>query len=481
MRSRPHILLVVPRGEAVRNFLHSDVPRVLAAEADVSLLSVVTDEALLAPALPYLTRVIPLEDHPTSRGIGYLRLLTDTAHDRWLWSEVARNRWELGDRRAREQGKRVKRLLVTTAARGLAHPWCLERLTRLEQRLNLRTAGKHGAMMEELLGRLSPDLVFNSSHIHGPAGELPCRVARRMGIRTAGFIFSWDNLTSRSRIFVEYDDYLVWGPRMAEQLLRIYRGLSPAQVHQTGSPQFDFHFQERFRLSRAEVCRRIGIDAERPYVLYTTGIWRHFPEEHRHVEAVARILGELDLPRRPQLVVRTYAKGTSDEMKALAAAGLPETAFRPGLWEAAWHTPRPEDVPLYSSLLHHASVSINAASTVTLEALMLGKPVINLDFDPPGVDLHPSSGYSRHVRFDHFRPIAESGATFLARSTDDMRRMLREALTRAGPRDAAATSAVLGPIFGDTLDGRSGERVARRLLEVARSARSLPDSRRSEP
>ena len=51
--NRPLIVLVVPRGEAVRNFLYSDTLRLLSEQARVVVLSVVTNEAILAKARPF--------------------------------------------------------------------------------------------------------------------------------------------------------------------------------------------------------------------------------------------------------------------------------------------------------------------------------------------------------------------------------------------------------------------------------------------
>ena len=193
---------------------------------------------------------------------------------------------------------------------------CLHALTSLEQSLQwrLRTTRKY----DELFARLKPDLVFNGSHIHGAAGELPLRVAQRMGIPTAGFIFSWDNLTSRSRIFVPYDYYLVWHDFMKRQLLGIYPKVKPENVFVTGTPQFDFHFKPEFLLAREELCRRIGLDPARPFILYTSGIWNHFYEEHKHVELVIRLLQGIPVQPKPQLVVRNYAKGTAEELRKMA-------------------------------------------------------------------------------------------------------------------------------------------------------------------
>jgi hypothetical protein len=463
---RPLIVLVIPRGEAVRNFLYSDTLRLLSEQARVVLLSVVTNEHILAKARPHVEEIVTIEDHPASPAAAYLRTMIENAHDRWLWSKVAQNNWELRTRRARLQGgfQHLQWLVVEGTSRALGNNPCLHALTSLEQSLQwrLRTTRKY----DELFARLKPDLVFNGSHIHGFAGELPLRVAKRMGIPTAGFIFSWDNLTSRSRIMVPYDYYLVWHEGMKRQLLDIYPKIKPDDVFVTGTPQMDFHFRPELVMPRPELARRIGIDPQRPFILYTTGVDRHFPEEHRHVELVIRLLKDLDVSIRPQLVVRNYIKGTSPEMKALSERKIEDVVFPPMLWDMAWATPRFEDLELYCSLVRHAAMSVNAASTVTLEFMLVDKPVINLDFDPPGSSLAPCDGFKRHIQFDHFRPVAQSGGTMVAKSEDDMRRMLVRGLTRP-EADRGARQNFLSAFFGPTADGRSGERVAQVLSGLA--------------
>jgi len=450
----------------VRNFLYSDTLRVLSERARVVVFSVVTNEVILAKARPFAEEIITIEEYPVHPLVAYLRTLIENAHDRWLWSKVAQNNWELRGRRARQQGgiQRLQWMAVAAASRVFGNNPSLHVLTRLEQSLqwHLRTTRKY----DELFGRLKPDLVFNGSHIHGPAGELPLRVAQRLGIPTAGFIFSWDNLTSRSRVMVPYDHWLVWHDGMKKQLLNLYPKIKSENVFVTGTPQMDFHFRPELVMPREELARRIGIDPRRPFVLYTTGVDKHFPEEHRHVELVIRLLGELDGPQRPQLVVRNYIKGISPEMRALSERKIQDVVFPPMLWDSAWATPRPEDLELYCSLVRHAALSINAASTVTLEFLLIDKPVINLDFDPPGSNLAPCDGFKRHIRFDHFWPVAESGGIMRAASEDDMRLMLARGVTQpAGDREARKR--FVSNFFGSTADGQSGWRVANCLIKLA--------------
>ena len=227
-------------------------------------------------------------------------------------------------------------------------------------------------------------MVFNGSHIHGQAAELPVKIAHRMGIPTVGFIFSWDNLTSRSRIFVPYDYYFVWHESMKKQLLSIYPKISEERVIVTGTPQFDFHFKTEYHLPREKLARRIGIDPSRPFIFYTSGIAKHFPEEHRHVGFIANFLNQNGLKPQPQLVVRTYVKGTSSEMNALASKRIPNVVFPSVQWDDKWFMPHFDDLAIYTSCLKHTAMGINAASTVSLELMLFDKPIMNIGFDPPG-------------------------------------------------------------------------------------------------
>ncbi len=160
----------------------------------------------------------------------------------------------------------------------------LDLLSFIENRLSLLL--KPTDQFDRLFERIQPDLVFNCSHIHAPAAELPVRVAHQKGIRTAAFIFSWDNLSTRGRILPPYDDYFVWHEGMRQELLSLYPSIRPEHVFITGTPQFDFHFQPAFCMTREELCERLGLDPPRPYILYTTGMAEAFPEEYRFVETI---------------------------------------------------------------------------------------------------------------------------------------------------------------------------------------------------
>lgn len=468
MSQKPHIVLVIPRGEAVRNFLYSDTLSELHKTCRVTVLSVVYDEPLLERIRGNCDAIHPLKEVQPHWIPGYLRTIIENSHDRWIWSKVAQNNSETRDLRARQKGKSLTRFAVKTLARVFANRTSLNILSRIERSLHWHF--RRSKEFETLFQELKPDLVFNGSHIHGFAGELPLRVAARMGIKTAGFIFSWDNLTSRSRILVPYDYWFVWHEQMKRQLLDQYDHIRESDVLVTGTPQFDFHFKPQYILSRQELCSRIGLDPDRPFILYTTGVDKHFPEEARHLRLVIGMLKDIELSGRPQLVVRTYVKGTSPETKVIASENHPDVYFPPVAWDSRWYTPAYADLEIYSSLVHYAALSINAASTVTLEFFLKDKPVINLDFDPPGSNLLPCYGFRRHIRFDHFKPVAESGGGYVARSPNDLKWMISEGLREPG-RHSSERLRFIRSTFEDTVDGNSGKRVARGLINLAREVK----------
>ena len=134
-----------------------------------------------------------------------------------------------------------------------------------------------------LYNEIKPDFVFNCSHIHGVTADLPLRVAKHLNIPTGVFLFSWDNLSSRSRIFPDYEKYFVWTKSIKNHLIDLYKGIiDPSQIIVTGTPQFDFHFDKKYEMKKSKLFKNIGLDLNRPFILYTTGKSSDFPDEHGH-------------------------------------------------------------------------------------------------------------------------------------------------------------------------------------------------------
>lgn len=449
------VVAILPRGEAIRNFIYTGALDEVARDSEVTLLSVIPSEEIRGLLQDRYKAVYELEDLPENRLVVALREILDMAHGRWLWSEAARRRWRLRDVEAVARKRRLKRLAKKIACYSFASPSGLEVLSAIERYSSkwLRPTDKY----VELLTEIRPSLVFNGSHVHSRVGMQAVRAAQWLGIPTATFIFSWDNLTSQGRIIPPYDYYLVWNDAIRDQLLRIYPSVNPKQVFVTGTPQFDFHFRREFHWSRAEFCAAVGCDPERPIVLYTTGMSNHMPGEVQIVEGIARLLRNMEDLGPPQLLVRVYPKDRSSRFDELRAK-FPEVLFPDVPWEPAWLTPKLDDSYLLTNMLRHAEVGINVASTVSLELCMFDKPVINVGYNPPGID--PAViDYGGYYRFDHYRPVVESRAVAVAGSERELGELLVESLLHPEHRSENRRN-LIESFFGYTLDGWSSTRVA---------------------
>lgn len=459
---RKRIVFIVPRGEVVRNFVHSGTLDAVAEDADVTLMSVSFEDDLNQQLSKQYGPIYPLAEHRERWLVRYQREILEMAHNRWLWSPASRSRVRLHDAAATTTRKKVLRAAKKALSRPIANRVGLDVLSKTE-RLSSRLLKTTDAYLE-LLRELRPSLVFNGSHVHSRVATQAVQAAQWLNIPTATFIFSWDNLTSQGRILLPYDYYLVWNEQLKDQLLGMYDRIRSDQVFVTGTPQFDFHFREEFYQSRDDFCAEIGADPNRPIVFYTTGMANHMPGEPELVEQIADMLAEVSGNGAPQLLVRVYPKDLTRRFEPLKSK-RPDILFQKCAWRESWLTPKFEDAFGLINALRHCAIGINVASTVTLELFMFDKPVINVGYNPPSVSAKEHR-FADFYDFDHYRPLVESGAVEVAGNPREMFELIKEYLSEP-TRKSAERRAFIEEMFGSTLDGRSSYRVAKTLLEIA--------------
>ena len=461
---RANIAMIIPRGEVIRNFVYSDCLNHLLASAELSVLAVSANPVLDTLLKEKYGSIYTLNEVDESWIVRFQRDILDVSHGRWLWSRAAQRRWEIRDMEADTPAKKIKRITKKAISWPFANKPGLSTLSVLERASSRFLYSSRD--YTDLYQKIRPSLVFNGSHIHSRNAIQAVQAAQWLGIPTATFIFSWDNLTSQGRIILPYDYFLVWNETLKLQLLEMYEWIKPENVFVTGTPQFDLHFREETYLGREKYCELVGADPRRPLVLYTTGMANHMPGEPEIVEVIADILSAYQKESRPQLLVRIYAKDLTGRFDDLRAR-RPDILFADPIWEPAWLTPKPEDSIALVNALRHCSLGINVASTVSLELCMFDKPVINVGYNPPSVST-TQLAYADYYEFDHYKPVVESNAVHVAWDIEQMGKLIRESLS-APENHKQQRKELLDQMFGSTLDGKSGERVADTLLNIARA------------
>ena len=415
------IVIILPRGESIKNFVYSGITDALRKDFEILFFSVVPNEEIREYLVSKCDAFYELEESTyQSRYATEIKHILRIAHAKRLNSVTGNLKIVIDDVASK---KRLKSNLLRRIRKGVAAFYTShDSLVRLTNRFVQAHFGAPNVMqLEEILKDISPDIVFNTSHIHNAISLELMYAAKKLQIKTAAFLFSWDNLTSQGRILPAYDFYFTWNHKIKNDLLKLYPSLRDSAVFVTGTPQFDFHFDEDFIMKKSTLYEFLGLSNKKKIVLYSTGMAYYTPKEHIIVKEIHKVLKHID--KDLELVVRIYAKDDNTAYYKLREEEEGIT-IPDHYWELNHLTPTLKDISLFNSLINHCSVGINVASTVSLDLAILDKPVINIAFNPPGEAIYPND-YEKIYDFDHYRPIVESGAISLAKNPGELEDQLR--------------------------------------------------------
>lgn len=303
--------------------------------------------------------------------------------------------------------------------------------------------------------------------------------AKRLGIPVLALIPSWDNLSTKKRMILDHDGYVVWSSEMRRQLLDYYPHARTRPVYVVGAPQFDVFAQPRFWRSREAFWRSQGLDPSRPVIVYAVGspnFLRGEPHGARHVARAIQsgALGPAQLLVRPhpihdnaEMAALFGAFGPAVRLQRTSAAGLPLTE----------RSQDAEAIAEWVNTFRHADVVVNLSSTCTVDAALCDRPVVNLDYDPgPGA---PDDALVRDINhcWTHFAPVAESGGVWLVRNEVDLLDAVRGYLADPS-RDRAGRRWIVDHVC-EYADGQSGVRMAHAVASFAEAlAGGTPASER---
>jgi hypothetical protein len=349
-------------------------------------------------------------------------------------------------------GGRLAQLGMQSAADSLVETVLLGERRSLESERRLRT--------------LRPAVVVTTSPFRTNEPGIVAS-ARRLRIPVLAFITSWDNLSTKGRLGLKYDGYLVWSEQMKKELYKFYPQATKVPVITVGAPQFDVFFQDRFNQSRADFCGENNLKPTRPIIVYGLGspnlLREHFGAVQFAKRVVAGELGDVQLLVRPHPLF--HAAPELNELATLGTQVVVQACDRT-VQNSVGGMQDEYQIRQWVNTFRHANVVINLSSTITIDAALCDTPVVNLDYDPePGQPNRQLVHDINHV-WDHFRPIAESSGVCLARNPDEVIAATREylarpALHREGRRAIAAY--VCG-----FLDGQCGARFGNAILSFCR-------------
>ena len=309
-----------------------------------------------------------------------------------------------------------------------------------------------GREFEYLFERHRPDLLF-ATDVYTLEDVKMMRLARRRGVKTIGMVRSWDNVTSKTLLSFIPECMVVNGGRIKDELIR-YGDVPGERIFVSGVPHYDRYRPDECA-PRHEFLGALGFDGEKKLVLFAT------PSDHYLGDnMIAPLVVEALRESGANVLVRPPLVGQS----GLEGRDLPANVRLddPGDYGdfVNIHMSPAADRHLADSI-NAADVVVTWASTMIIDAMVFGKPVILVGFDDSPRPYH--RGILKYYDYEHHRFILASGGVRLAKSPEALSRMVKDYL--GDPRlDAAGRRKIVEGYCG-SMDGKSGERLGKFLLE----------------
>ena len=208
-----------------------------------------------------------------------------------------------------------------------------------------------------------------------------------------------------------------------------------------------------------------GLNPEEKLITITTVTDGNYPSENKLIDRLLSAREEGKLKGYPNFLIRLHPKDTMSKyahFKRTRNVHVEDAGKRVGVNLGSEVEMDPEDLMNVKYTLMYSDVVINYASTMTLEAFVFDKPVININFKTSNEHL-TSRSPTFYYGMKHYRDALATGGIRLVESEAELVEWINRYL--ADPALDCEGRARLVREQCQFTDGKGGERVGRYVLE----------------
>ncbi|MDZ4296250.1 MAG: hypothetical protein U1A16_02675, partial [Patescibacteria group bacterium] len=277
-----------------------------------------------------------------------------------------------------------------------------------------------------LFDRYKPDLVFCAHLFDEPEVHL-VREARRRGVRTAGLVNSWDKVTARAIMRLLPDQLIVFNEVVKDEVMA-HNEMAAQDIYVAGQPNYDGHFQP-VPSPREDLFSRIGLSPASRLIVYAPMGSAFSDADWDMTDLLERFAEGGQFGPGAALLVRFQPNDFIDEAELRKRPWLhydyPGRRFS-GERGVDWDMDS-RDLQHLIDTLYHSALLICYASSMSVDAAIFDKPVININFE-----IRPSARRSKSptqfYRRTHYAKALATGGIRLVSSSDDLIRWVRRYL-----------------------------------------------------
>jgi hypothetical protein len=232
----------------------------------------------------------------------------------------------------------------------------------------------------DVFRRIAPDVLLLTPLLYFRSHQVDhVRCARQLGIKSVLGVGSWDHLTTKGLIHEVPNRVLVWNDAQKQEAIELH-DVPAERVCVTGAQAYDHWFAARPALERAAFCAKVGLNSDRPFLLYVCSSPFIAPHEvsfvRRWITAI-RTSGDTVL-RATGILVRPHPQNAAQWADVDLAAEFDGVA----LW------PRSGVNPIggvaradYFDSIHHCEAVVGVNTSAMVESGIIGRPVYSVTVD----------------------------------------------------------------------------------------------------
>jgi hypothetical protein len=321
-------------------------------------------------------------------------------------------------------------------------------------------------VFKSLFNKYKPCLLF-ATHASHYFEESLVRAAWSNRVPAALMVLSWDHISSKIVLGNKYSRILVWNRWMKSEILDTYSCYKEDAIRVVGIPHFDIYASKPV-CSYDSWCEKYKLNPKKKTITFFTMPQVRHSEQHIIIGQILKAIDDGRIRHRDvQLLIKYHP---FDDMVVYSSllnsknVRMCATTLNGGGKQEEWY-PRPDELEISRDCLYHSHITMNIFSTVTLEAAIFDKPIINIAYDiTPPVNRIPCREY---YNFAHFRDITNFSATKLVTSETELIDAINIYL--ANPRMDSENRKRLIAEYCGNVDGNSAMRVVEQLLEFVHS------------
>lgn len=314
---------------------------------------------------------------------------------------------------------------------------------------------------DALFAEYRPDAVFLSNLFDEQ--EVHClRAAKKFGVPSIGFINSWDKTSGRCILRLLPDKLVVFNDIIKEEMMQ-YDYAPERDIFVGGIPQYDPYFGAIPSVPREEFFRSIGCDPRTRLVVYAPVGQAFSDADWDMIDLVYAMRDQgafgadasvlVRFPPNEQLDMREVAKRP---FMKYDYPGVRFAAERGSDWDMT-----PADTRHLINTLYYMDALVCFASSLSVDAAVFDKPVININFEV-GKSRHLLKSPTQYYGTAHYQKALRTGGIRLANSPEELAALVRRYL--ANPTYDREGRARLVREQCQFLDGKSGERIGNFVL-----------------